>query len=448
LSWYFPWQLDFARQVGILFLPRKPFHHISANNPGLRRGRTHRSARLLASVMLTAVAGLSFYGMTHAEELPGTGNYRPATFQQLTPGQLPQPVSPAEQLDYSAYKNWLQAQVNELGIPGVALAIVSSRGLIDVQTLGVRSVAENEAVDAQTVFRIASVSKTFAGTVASQLVSHNIFSWDDPVAGILPQYSIGTDPATQSMTLRHVLSHSTGLMPHAFSNMLDAGVAYQKIQEKFHEIPTVCAPGECYGYQNVVFSLVADVVEASLQTHYDDFVRENIFAPLQMRSASMGYEDYINNPYASEPHQRGRGGWRVSTTNPAYYTAGPAAGVNATIVDMARWVQANLGGVPDVLSPELLAMQHTPVVETPYGNYFNRWPKVQKAWYGLGWRIMDYDGVRIVHHGGGVRGFRSEMVLIPEYDVGMVVLFNATTSLANDVVPQFLDTVLAEVTSQ
>ena len=241
--------------------------------------------------MLTAVAGLSFYGMTHAEELPGTGNYRPATFQQLTPGQLPQPVSPAEQLDYSAYKNWLQAQVNELGIPGVALAIVSSRGLIDVQTLGVRSVAENEAVDAQTVFRIASVSKTFAGTVASQLVSHNIFSWDDPVAGILPQYSIGTDPATQSMTLRHVLSHSTGLMPHAFSNMLDAGVAYQKIQEKFHEIPTVCAPGECYGYQNVVFSLVADVVEASLQTHYDDFVRENIFAPLQMRSASMGYED-------------------------------------------------------------------------------------------------------------------------------------------------------------
>ena len=88
-------------------------------------------------------------------------------------------------------------------------------------------------------------------------------------------------------------------------------------------------------------------------------------------------------------------------------------------------------------------MQHTPVVETPRGNYFNRWPRLEKAWYGLGWRIMDYAGVRVIHHGGGVRGYRSEMVLIPAYDLGLVVLINAETRLANDVVPQFLDHVLS-----
>jgi beta-lactamase class C len=365
-------------------------------------------------------------------------------FQQYSGDQLPQPALPEIDTDFSEYRVWLQQEIEEKRIPGVALAIVSSAMFLDVQTWGVRSINEEPELDADTVFRIASVSKTFAGTVATQLVHHNVFTWDEPILTLLPQYSIGTDAVTSQLTLRHVMSHTTGLMPHAFSNMLDAGVAYEKIQEKFHEIPTVCAPGNCYGYQNVVFSLLADVVEASLHTSYDDFVRENIFAPLGMDNASMGYESFRDHPLASSPHQFGRGDWRVSTVNPAYYTVGPASGVNASIIDMARWAQANLGAFPDVLPRSLLEVQHTPVVETPRGNYFNRWPRVQKAYYGLGWRVMDYAGVRVIHHGGGVRGYRSEMVLVPEYDIALVVLFNAETPLANEVVPRFLDSLLAK----
>lgn len=376
---------------------------------------------------------------------PTAYNNQSVVFQQYSADQLPQPVHPAANFDFSQYHSWLAEELTEKNIPGMAVAIVSSRGILDIKTWGVRSLDDEIPVSDQTVFRIASVSKTFAGTVASQLVHHNIYSWDQPIAGVLPQYSIGTDPRSREMTLRHVLSHTTGLMPHAFSNLLDAGVAYEKIQEKFHEIPTVCDPGRCYGYQNVVFSLVADMVEASLQTSYDDFVRENIFAPLGMNGASMGYDDFAANPNASAPHQFGRGNWRVSSVNAAYYTVGPAAGVNATIVDMSRWVQANLGAFPDVLPRSLLDMQHTPVVETAGGNYFNRWPRLQKAYYGLGWRVMDYAGMRIIHHGGGVRGYRSEMVLIPEYDLGLIVMFNAETPLANDVVPHFLDTLLTNV---
>lgn len=385
----------------------------------------------------------------YAEDSPAiTGPPRTIVFQQYSTDQLPVPVDPADAIDFSAYRLWLEEEVSAQDIPGLAVAVVSSKGILDIQTLGVRSVKDSEQVSEDTVFRIASVSKTFAGAVASQLVQHNIFDWDDPISGILPQYAIGTDVTSQKMTLRHVMSHTTGLMPHAFSNMLDAGVAYDKIQEKFHEIPTVCAPGRCYGYQNVVFSLVADVVETSLQTSYEDFVRENIFAPLGMTQASMNYEDFVANPHASDPHQFGRNGWRVSSVNKAYYSTGPAAGINATILDMSRWAQANLGAFPEVLPLSLLEMQHTPVVETPRGNYFNRWPRLEKAWYGLGWRIMDYAGVRVIHHGGGVRGYRSEMVLIPAYDLGLVVLINAETRLANDVVPQFLDHVLTAMAPQ
>ena len=406
--------------------------------------------RLVSFLQTLLASGLICAAVTATSVLAGQ-DAGSVTIQQAAfyqpPGQLPQLTPPPDIAVFDNYKIWLKAQVAEKQIPGVAVAIVSSAGIVDVQTWGVRSVDDQQPVIPETVFRIASVSKTFAGTVGAQLVNHNILGWDEPIAHFLPEYRLGTDQAAaRQLTLRHVLSHSTGLMPHAFSNLLDAGVAYDKIQEKFHEIPSVCEPGRCYGYQNVVFSLVADVIENSLNTGYDAFVEENIFAPLGMANASMGLDGYLNNPNASAPHQFGRGRWWVSTLNPAYYSVGPASGVNATIMDMSRWAQAHLGGFPEVLSPALLEMVHTPVVETPYGNYFNRWPRVQKAWYGLGWRVMDYAGMRVIHHGGGVRGYRSEMVLVPEHNIALVVLFNAETPLANEVVPQFLDQLLAAQT--
>ena len=344
--------------------------------------------------------------------------------------------------DFTEYLTWLDGEITTLGVPGVAMAVVSSSAVLDMHTWGVRTVGEAASVDADTLFRIASVSKTFAGAVTAKLVHDRKQSWDTPIVSILPQYSIGTQDSSRQMTLRHVLSHSTGLMPHAYSNMLDAGVAYKKIQEKFKEIPTVCPPGRCYGYQNVVFSLVSDVVEVSEHESYEQYVQERIFNPLGMGTASVGLSGYTESANVSSAHQFGGETWHVARTNSAYYSVGPAAGVNASVQDMIIWAQANLGAYPEVMPPDVLREQQTPTVETPRGSYFNRWPRLDKAWYGLGWRIFDYAGVRVIHHGGGVRGFRSELVLVPSLDIAMVVLFNGETALANDVVPHFLDNIL------
>ncbi len=354
----------------------------------------------------------------------------------------------AQNPGYEQYFQWLNASIAASTVPGVAMAVVSSHQVLDVQTWGVRAIGSPDPVDDHTLFRIASVSKTFAGAVAAKLVHDQKQAWDTPVVTILPQYAIGTEAASRTMTLKHVLSHSTGLMPHAFSNMLDAGVAYAKIQEKFTEIPTVCPPGRCYGYQNVVFSLVSDVVEVSEHIPYGQYVEERLFGPLGMTRASMTLEDYLADTNVSAPHQRRGEQWQTVSTNAAYYSVGPAAGVNASLDDMILWAQANLGAFPDVLPPDVLAAQHSPVVETPRGNYFNRWPNLENAWYGLGWRVFDYAGQRVLHHGGGVRGFRTELVLVPALDIAMIVLFNAETPLANDVVPHFLDAMLVEGIAQ
>ncbi|MGM0633408.1 MAG: serine hydrolase domain-containing protein [Pseudomonadota bacterium] len=387
-------------------------------------------------------------GAPRASNIAGDGPPSAAGAVMVETRVAPDPefLEDSEGLDFASYRNWLRGEMNEEEIPGVAMAIVSSRGILDLRTWGVRSVKTRQPVGPETVFRIASVSKTFAGTVASQLVAEDGQSWDQPIMQILPQYTIGTKPSSRDITLRHVMSHSTGLMPHAYSNMLDAGVAYERIREKFHEIPTVCPPGRCYGYQNVVFSLIADIVEQQAHTSYEDYVRQRIFRPLGMTGASMTMEEFQADDNASAPHRYGRGGWYESTINPAYFSVGPASGINASVMDMVRWTRANLGAHPEVLPTDLLEMQQTPVVETPHGSYFNRWPGVENAWYGVGWRIFDYEGVRVVHHGGGVRGFRTEMALLPELDIGIVVLFNAETRVANDVVPNFMESVLSQHT--
>jgi len=341
--------------------------------------------------------------------------------------------------DYGEFVYWLKRASDDKKIPGAALAIVSKEEIIYLQTWGLRDNKKSELVGPESVFRIASMSKTFAGTSAAMIVDRDLISWNAKLIDIFPSLNLGNRASSRNITFRHIVSQSTGLMPHSYSNMLDDGVVYEKIKQKFHEIPTVCAPGKCYGYQNVVFSLIGDIVEESTGGTYEKFLEEEIFKPLGMTTASVGLEAFDNDSNVTAPHRFVRGSWRSTTTNPAYYSVAPASGINASILDMAIWVRANLGAFPEIMPTEFLASVHEPVILTPNGNYFNRWPNLDNAHYGIGWRVLDYNDLRVVHHGGGVRGFRSEMVFVPERNIGMVLLFNAASNLANEVVPHFLD---------
>ena len=344
--------------------------------------------------------------------------------------------------DLSQFVDWVNGASSEKKIPGAALAIVSREGIMHMQTWGVKNVNDAKPVNSDSVFRIASMSKTFAGTAATLLVDQHLQSWDTRLIDLFPGLKIGTGGSSQGITLRHVVSHSTGLMPHSYSNMLDDGVVYESIKPKFDEIPTVCRPGECYGYQNVIFSLIADVVEESTGDSYEKYIQEQLFKPLGMTTATVGMEPYLNDDEATKPHRQVRGSWRTTSTNPAYYSVAPASGINASIFDMSMWLRANLGAFPEVLPAEFLSELHEPIISTPRGNYFNRWTGLEKAYYATGWRVFDYNGLRVVHHGGGVRGYRSEMAFVPDANIGMVLLFNAESNLANDVVPAFLDNLI------
>jgi len=129
---------------------------------------------------------------------------------------------------------------------------------------------------------------------------------------------------------------------------------------------------------------------------------------------------------------------------PSYYQVMPAAGVNASISDMAQWLIAQTGHRPDVLPESLLATLHAPVIDTPSELHGSSWrrERLDAAGYALGWRVYDYAGHRVVFHGGAVQGYRGVVALLPERDLGIAILWNSESALPSGLLPTILDSAI------
>ena len=199
-------------------------------------------------------------------------------------------------------------------------------------------------------------------------------------------------------------------------------------------------PGQCYAYQNVAFSLIGDVVFAATGSFYDQAVDRRIFKPLGMNDASIGLSGIESSARWARPHIRSRNGWASLMPKPTYYHLPPAAGVNASISDMAQWLIAQTGHRPDVLPASLLATLHAPLIRTP-GEMRSGWrrERIESASYALGWRVFDYAGHQVVFHAGAVQGYRGVVALVPERDLGIAMLWNSTSGLPTGLLPTMLD---------
>lgn len=342
----------------------------------------------------------------------------------------------------SDYEVFFRQLVAERDYPGAAFAIVTREGIQHIVTVGYTSAAARRPIDQQTTFRLASVSKPFAAELVGLLVQDGVLNWEDPVSRYVPGFRIDGD-VTQ-IRIRHLLGQSTGLIPHAYDNLLEDGKSMDYIWQKMSDLPYLCAPGNCYGYQNSVFSLVEPVVAQVTSSEYSTLVEERIFKPLDMTTASVGYDAFVSNPNHAEPHAKRGGRWQTISVQPNYYRAAPAAGVNASILDMGKWLQAQLGGKPEIISPGLLRELSAPRVKTRRETYRKEWKNIiSDAHYGLGWRIYQLGDEQLVYHGGWVSGFRADVAFSPKHDIGIAVLINAESSGINELTTRFWRMALA-----
>jgi len=342
----------------------------------------------------------------------------------------------------SDYEKHLAAKLKSKGIPGGALSIVNGPDNLFVKGIGVTKLSKGRKVDAHTRFRLASVSKTFAGSLTAKLANEGRFSLEDPVSKFIPEFS--NTSYKNNLKVYHLLSHSGGLVPNAYDNLIESRMSYPDIVSKLLSVEPICKPGQCYGYQNVMFSLVDEVIKASTKMGYTRWLNEFVFAPLQMNDASLGYEQMIIDNNYAHPHVRGRKRWHTARLKQNYYKVLPAAGVNASASDMAIWLKAQLGYYPSVLSPEVLADQTRPYTHTKKELRRRVWKKhLKEAYYGLGWRVYNYDNETLYYHSGWVQGYRSDIVIMPHLNIGFSLILNAETGLINELTTEFIDRVLA-----
>lgn len=338
-----------------------------------------------------------------------------------------------------SFSAFFKAEMDSAASPGAALTIVDKNSIVFTETYGVKEINTTDSVDDHTVFRLASVSKGFASFLAALIVEDGKINWDDPVKKYMPELALKDSANTEQITIRHLLNHTSGLVPHAYDDRIEDGVSFEEIVPELINVDICCPSGQVYGYQNVIYSLISPVIEKATNYSFESLIKNRIFGPLSMHDASVGYDNLLQSGNYAKPHLYARNRWHAVSINESYYNLVPAAGVNASICDMSIWLITLLNGYPEVVSRETLNHLFEPTVQTALKwSYTKYWDKnLNEKYYGLGWRIYDYAGKKIVYHGGYVKGYRSEIAFCPDEGIGLAVLMNSASQLANKSVPTF-----------
>lgn len=351
------------------------------------------------------------------------------------------PEAPAIPAYISEVRTQLDRAVQDERIVGLAAAVIENGEPVLVYTHGQVAADNSEPVAPDTLFRAASVSKTFTGTLLALLEENGLLDLD---ASMPPD--LLTLENSRAPTVLEVVSHQTGLPPNAYDLDLEAGQRPQRIRERLSDVDLICPVGECYTYQNIAFSAVEELVERATGDDFETAVQNWLFEPLNMPSASIGVDQLTDQNSWARPHR----GWRRRSNqagNPqSYYDRVPSAGgINLSLEDMIAWAQSQLGTRPG-LPESVRARAHAPQVETiretrRLGELRRR---VDSTWYGMGWRIYDWGDRRLVMHSGYLSGYGAQIVMEPDTGFAFVALWNSDNRPAWWLWPAVMDLRLGE----
>ncbi len=331
--------------------------------------------------------------------------------------------------------------LNDEQIPGAAVAIVKDGRVIYQKGFGVKERGKPEKVDENTVFRLGSLSKGFASVLSGVLAEEGVVGWDYPVSRYLMDFRLNDPKQTGRIQVRHLLSHTSGLPRHAYTNLVEDGLTLDMIIPRFEQVPLISREGAQHSYQNAAYSVIEKVLEAKTNADFNTLLYEKLLNPLEMVHSSTSYDGIFNSGNKASPHlyvSRTRGRVPVSISG-KYYNAVSSGGVNASASDMGKWLLLLTGHYPDVISQETLAEIYEPFATIRNQRFSRYWDGVNESHYGMGWRVLDNHGQKIVFHGGYVNGFRSEIAFSPEDGIGICILINTNSSYPLKVIPDFIN---------
>lgn len=313
------------------------------------------------------------------------------------------------------------------GVPGLAIVVVHADRVVFLKGYGVRRVGEPGAVDADTVFQLASLSKPIAATVVAGLVGDGRVGFDDPVLRTLPEARIGPPAIAAAVTIRDLLAHRSGLPDHAGDHLEDLGFDRATILERLRLLPTGNRFRADYAYTNFGFTAGAVAAANAAGRPWELLSSERLYGPLGMTRTSSRDADFVAAANRASLHVPEGGGWVPRYQRDADAQA-PAGGVSSSARDLGQWLRLQLaGGRLDgraVINPAALAETHRPQIVSQQP----RDPATDRAgFYGLGWNVSytDRGTVQLGHSGAFDLGAATAVYLLPAESLGIVVLSNS-----------------------
>ncbi|HEY9425731.1 MAG TPA: serine hydrolase [Gemmatimonadaceae bacterium] len=357
----------------------------------------------------------------------------------LSAAVLPTPSAaqkaPAPPADLDSY---VTRVMKEFQVPGLSVAIVKDGKVVVAKGYGVRELGKPGKVDAHTRFGIASNTKIFTATALALLVEDGKLEWDAPVIRYLPAFAMYDPYVTREITVRDLLVHRSGLGLGAGDLMWWPSSDYSRdeIVQRLRYIKPATSFRSAYAYDNVLYSVAGEVIQAVSGQSWEDFVSSRILSKIGMRGSNVYASRATKGDNDAIPHAEIEGTVRPITPF-ANDNVDPAGGINSSAADMARWliVQLDSGRVADgsrLFSPRSTRQLWAMVTPIPIGDPAPELAALRPQFngYALGLGVRDYRGRKILTHTGGLPGYVSQVTMIPSLRLGVVVLTNQESGSA------------------
>ena len=364
---------------------------------------------------------------------------KPPTFDSLTPEQVlktlgPGPLAPrpapdsmtaqSKDTDLAArIDQCMQSNIDALDVPGAAVAVMLEGEILYSSGYGVKHRQQGGAVDAETVFRIGSVTKQMTAAAVLQQVELGRVELDAPVTRYIPEFEIsGRWPADQ-ITVWNLLTHTTGFPDH-FDNVTrsdDGALSWWAATQD--EVELHAPPGSFWNYSNPNFALAGLVAERASGTPYRELYESELWEPAGMNSTTFDPSEVVDSGNYSFGHYWDVEGQRESIFSPRandLWAAGPAGFAFSTVSDLVHWALLLMDGGGSVLAPSSAARMQERQAWTNY---------TPDLFYGFGIMIQDYGVLDIRQHGGNVAGYGTYLLWVPEHRFAVATLANVTSSL-------------------
>lgn len=353
---------------------------------------------------------------------------------------------PAQGLSEKQLDSLVEKTMTTFNVPGIAVAVLKDGKISHMQGYGTRSLEKGGKVNEKTLFGVASNTKAFTSAALGKLIDEGKLKWDTKVTEIIPEFKLYDPYVTSEFTVRDLLTHRSGLGLGAGDMMVFPASNVTTKDELIYNLrylKPVSSFRSKFDYDNLLYIVAGEVVERVSGEEYETYIKENFFEPLGMDRTAMSWhriDDYSNVIEGHTPVD----GKLVPVGLSFTKSANAAAGIYSSVEDMSKWIQALLNSGKygknldhELFSKSILEEMWSPqtIIPTGSGAYNTHF----KA-YGLGWFLSDVNGYKEVTHTGGLLGIVSQVTMIPELDLGIIVLTNQQSGAAfNSITNTILD---------